>query len=196
MRKSWSVVCLSLLLVGCSSNGSSSSLCAKQFWNGTIGTCLPETWQQLSDEALDNQGVPEETVLAFQSTEARDGQFDTVTVTEEPLPQDMNFQDYGEANMLAVSSLPDYSLKDKREITIDGADAILHIFAARPVPEKPIRRYYQTSVTKGNTGYTFTGALPLSITPDDEEEIVAILRNVTLKNPNADGETSSAAEGS
>ncbi len=175
---------ITLVLLGaCSGGGGDGVACAQRYWDGSIGTCLPAGWEVLSGDTLSRLGVPDETVAAFQLTEARDGQFDTVTVTSEPLAQDLSSREYAEANILAVSVLPDYDLDDKNDLSIDGEETILHIFQARPVPEKPIRRYYQVSMVKERTGYTFTGSLPLSVPGTAEQAVQVILRNATLEPP-------------
>lgn len=182
MRKAFVITITSCFLAACGSS-TPDVACETQFWNGKVGTCLPTGWDLLSSETLDRYGIPSETVAAFQSTEARDGQFDTVTVTEEPLAQELSSEEYSAANIQAVSTLPDYNLQDKQDVTIDEQDTTLHIFAARPIPDKPIRRYYQVSIVQGSTGYTFTGSLPLSISGTAEQEVQFILRSATLIDP-------------
>lgn len=169
-----------LLCTACSNRDSGGVTCEQQYWNGSVGTCLPAGWEVLSSETLSRFGVPEETVAAFQRSEARDGQFDTVTVTSEPLAQDLSSLEYAEANILAVSVLPEYDLDDKNELAVDGQDTLMHVFQARPVADTPLRRYYQVSIVKDQTGYTFTGSLPLSVSNDAVQAIELILRGATL----------------
>lgn len=188
MRRVTNVLAMGMvLLLGACSSSSGTVACSEQFWseNLSLGTCLPEGWKALTSDTLRAQGVPEETVAAFQSLESTDGQFNTVTVTKEPLAQEMSSSEYGEANILAVSGLPDYQRRDKQSITVDGSDAILHVFSARPFPDKPVKRYYQVSVTKDKVGYTFTGSLPLSVDDNQEKQIMTILKAVTFVNPAA-----------
>jgi hypothetical protein len=182
MRRAWTIPLVLLLLSGCGTRGSSTASCDQLYWNEDLklGTCLPTGWKALSSTVLRDQGAPEETVAAFQSTEPRDGQFDTVTVTKEPLAQEMGSSDYGEANVVAVSVLPDYQRRDKQDIKIDGNAAIIHVFSARPIADKPIRRYYQLSVTREKEGFTFTGSMPLAIDDASEAQVLTILKNVTF----------------
>lgn len=176
-----------LLLGGCGSGGSSDTgvACEQQFWNSEFAACLPKGWRVLSSETLRALGVPEETAAAFQYETPHAGQLDTVTVTKEPLSEEMETPDYSESNILAVSSLPDYKLIDKETVTVDGKESALHIFSSRPSPDKPIRRYYQVSAAKEKNGYTFTGSFPLSIQDAEAEQVKFILKNVSFSDPGA-----------
>ena len=178
---------LILLLAGCSSGSKpiGKVTCDQQFWNGTIAACLPKGWRVLSEESLRTLGVPEETVAAFQYETPRAGQLDTVTVTREPLSQDMTMTEYSQANILAVSALSDYKLIDKVTVYIDSKESALHIFSARPAPDQPIRRYYQLSAVKEKTGYAFTGSFPLSIQDSEADQVSFILKNVSFTDPTA-----------
>lgn len=175
-----------LLLSACGSSGSSdnaSIVCDQQFWNGTVAVCLPKGWKVLSKESLQTLGVPEETIAAFQYETPHAGQIDTVTVTREPLAADATTSDYSQANVLAVSTLPDYKLIDKQTVTIDGEESSLHIFSARPSADQPVRRYYQVSGAKERTGFTFTGSFPLSIQDNEADQVQFILKNVSFQDP-------------
>lgn len=175
-----------LLLAGCGGSGSGGEVvCDQQFWNGIFAVCLPKDWRVLSQETLTQLGVPEETVAAFQYTVPHAGQLDTVTVTKEPLSEDMETPEYSQSNVLAVSALPDYKLIDKETVFVDGKESSLHIFSARPSPDQPIRRYYQVSATKERTGYTFTGSFPLSIQDSEADQVMFILKNVSFSDPKA-----------
>ena len=134
---------------------------------------------------LSSRQVPEETIAAFQYSTAHAGQLDTVTVVREPLASDIDTTAYAEANVVAVSTLPDYKLIDKQTITIDGATSSLHVFSARLNPSEPIRRYYQSYAALDRTGYTFTGSFPLSVADSEAQQIQFILKNVSLKDPTA-----------
>lgn len=157
--------------------------CDQQFWNGSVSVCLPKGWKVLSREQLTVLGVPEETVAAFQFETPQAGQLDTVTVTKEPLSQEMSTADYSSSNILAVSALPDYKLLDKIVVTIDGQESAVHVFSARPSSEQPIRRYYQLSATVARTGYTFTGSFPLSIQDSEADQVLFILKNASFADP-------------
>jgi len=174
-----------LFLVGCGTQSSSSAkvTCDQQFWNGTFAACLPKGWRVLSQDSLNALGVPEETVAAFQYETPHAGQLDTITVTSEPLAQEMTTPEYSLSNIAAVSALPEYKLIDKITVTIDGKESALHIFSARPAPDQPVRRYYQLSAAKERTGYSFTGSFPLSIDDSAAVEMQFILKNVSFTNP-------------
>lgn len=184
MRRVWLSAFFALLLVGCGSGSKTTTVaCDAPFWNGTFYTCLPQGWKILSSADLQALGVPEETVTAFQITSPSAGQFDTVTVTQEPLSQDISTTDYSQANIMAVSALPDYKLLDKSVAYVDGKESAIHVFSARPAPDSPVRRYYQLSAVNGRSGYTFTGSFPLSVTDAEANGVLFILKNVSFSNP-------------
>lgn len=173
------------LLVAC--GGGTTVECTQSYWDGEVGTCLPEGWHVLDRSNLDDRGVPEEAVVAFQTTESIAGQYLTIVVTREDLPQDIASEDYSEAGVASVGALPGYARLDERTVKIAKEDHILHVFTAQPSDEQPMARFYQISMAKGRKGYTFTAATPVSIDKSAEERIVAILENATL-NPPADAE--------
>lgn len=184
MRRAWTIAIVSLALAACGSTSKTTTVaCTSQFWNSIFATCLPTGWKVLSAENLRTLGVPEETIAAFQVTEPRGGQFDTVTVTQEPLAQDLSTTDYSQANIAAVTALPDYKLLDKSVVYIDGKESALHVFTARSSADNPIRRYYQLGAVKERTGYTFTGSFPLSITDAEANEVAFILKSVSFVDP-------------
>ncbi len=184
MRRVVLLLCSVFLLASCGSGSNTTTVaCDLQFWNGTFGTCLPKGWKVLSQDSLDLLGVPEETVAAFQLSDPRGGQFDTVTVTREPLNQDMDTTEYSKANVVAVSTLPDYKLIDKKVVYIDAKESAIHVFSARPATDAPIRRYYQAGSTSGKMGYIFTGSFPLSVTETEASEVEYILQNITFVDP-------------
>lgn len=183
MRRFILVAGVVFFLSGCGSSPQSSVVCDQQFWNGTFAACLPKGWRVLSKEMLTTLGVPEETLAAFQLQSPHAGQLDTVTVTREPLSRDMTTGEYSQANVLAVSTLPDYKLIDTSVTYIDGEETAIHVFSARPSSDQPVRRYYQLSAVSGETGYTFTGSFPLSIEDSEADEVNFILRNVSFVNP-------------
>ncbi len=185
--RSVALLLLLVALTACGSSGSSSSTvtCDQKFWNGMFAACLPKGWKVLSQDALKQLGVPEETVAAFQFATPHAGQLDTVTAIREPLSQTMTTTEYSNSNVLAVSALPDYKLIDKSVVMIDGKESALHVFSARPAPEQPIRRYYQLSAAVDRTGYAFTGSFPLSIEDTEASEVEFILKNVSFVDPTA-----------
>jgi len=187
MRRVFVVMASVVLLAGCGSSGSTEEVvCDQQFWNNVFAACLPKDWRVLSQDTLQQLGVPEETVTAFQFSVPHAGQLDTVTVTREPLSEELSTTEYSQSNVLAVSALPEYQLIDKETVYIDGNESALHIFSARPSSDQPIRRYYQVSATQERTGYTFTGSFPLSIQDSEADQVKFILKNVSFKEPNSE----------
>ncbi|OGJ66278.1 hypothetical protein A3A67_00970 [Candidatus Peribacteria bacterium RIFCSPLOWO2_01_FULL_51_18] len=188
MKRSFIAVFAVFLLAGCGSGNNSSTkvTCEQQFWNGNLAACLPKGWKILSEESLRTMGIAEETVAAFQFDTPHAGQLDTITVTLEPLSQDMKTGDYSDANIQAVSALPDYKLIDKITSFIDGQETAVHVFSARSSPDLPIRRYYQLSAVKEKTGYTFTGSFPLSIEPSEADQVLFILKNISFADPGSE----------
>lgn len=194
MKRTFVIVCTTILLASCGGTKSNSTtvVCDQQFWNGTFATCLPKGWKVLSADTLKTLGVPEETVAAFQVQDPHAGQFDTVTVTREPLAAEMTTTEYSSANVLAVSALPDYRLIDKTVVYVDGVESALHIFSARPSADAPIRRYYQVSAAQQRLGYTFTGSFPLSVQDVEAAEVEFILKNISFVDPAAKAASSTA----
>ncbi len=173
-----------LLLSACgSATSSTAAVCTQQFWNGTIGMCLPAGWKVVDRETLDAHGVPPEVIAAFQADNAVSGQFPTVLVTQEALKEQMDSSTYSKASVRTVASLPGYKLIDDRSAKIDGTPVDLHIFTAQPIADEPERRFYQISgVSKGN-GYSFTGLGPLSISSSLENQLLLMLNSVTFTQP-------------
>ena len=172
------------LLVAC--GGSTAVECTQRYWDGQVGTCLPEGWHVLDRANLDERGVPEEAVVAFQTDESIAGQYLTIVVTREELPQEVTSSDYSEAGAASVTTLPGYARIEERRVKIDGENHILHAFTAQPSEAQPVARFYQISMAKGRTGYTFTVATPVSIDSSAEDRILAILENATLQAPSDD----------
>lgn len=184
MRYVSMVAMAALLLAGCTSGNGSGTVtvaCETTFWNGTVGACLPAGWAILSTDDMRTLGVAEETVAAFQASEPKGGQFDTVTVTAEPLVREMTTPEYSKANIQAVGVLPEYALIDTTTVYVDGNETAIHSFKARPSPDSPIRRYYQLSAASNRIGYTFTAAYPLTIHENQEAEVLAILKSATFR---------------
>jgi hypothetical protein len=177
------VLLLTLTLLACTGGGERKVECKEQYWDGTVGLCLPEGWQVIGKEALAAKGIPEEVAVAFQKESPISGQFPTVTVTQEPLQGPANPVSYSEAGVRTVSVLPGYKLLDTDALTIDGEEITLHIFTAQPVASEPARRFYQVSSVSKEVGFTVTGVMPLSIESDLEREMIVILRSFTLKKP-------------
>lgn len=183
---------LAAFLAAC--GGGATVECTQSYWDGEIGTCLPEGWHVLDRSNLDDRGVPEEAVVAFQTDESIAGQYLTIVVTREDLAQEVTSTDYSEAGVASVSTLPGYARLDERTVEIDEEEHILHVFSAQPSDEQPVARFYQLSLAEGRTGYTFTAATPVSIDDSAEERIVAILENATLRDPEETAEDTAAEE--
>ncbi len=190
MRRLLPLLLLPLLLASCGGGGSGSSVCTQQYWDGTVGVCLPDGWNVVAREMLDERGLPAEVIAAFQADKAVSGQFPTVTVTEEALAQEADSAAYSTASIRAVSTLPGYKLIDSKSVTIDGAGVDMHVFSAQPLPEEPERRFYQVSVVANRKGYTFTALTPMSVSNGLETEVTAVLKSGTLKEPAAGGVSS------
>src|SRR3989344_2101330 len=183
MKKHLSIaLSLSLLLVSCG-GGTTTAECTRQYWDGVIGTCLPADYSVIEREALSERGISEDVVVAFKREKAVAGQFPTVTVTQEALPQAVDAASYSAASVQSVSVLPGYKQIDQETLAIDGNDITLHIFTAQPSQDEPERRFYQLSTTMGNFGYSVTGLTPLSPSRDIEREVKQIMSTVTFQAP-------------
>ncbi|HLD07916.1 MAG TPA: hypothetical protein VJB60_02530 [Candidatus Peribacterales bacterium] len=177
MRKHVSIgMALMLLITGCSS----APTCTDIVKTEEYSLCLIEDFEQVPDEELRAEGVPEETVAAFELKEERGGQRDNVVITRERVKSGVAPLTYAEANMKIVEKSPEYNLVEKREITVDSKETILHIFTARPVSDLPARRFYQVSFVKGTTGYVVTGTLPYSVDETIEEGLITMLMSVSF----------------
>ncbi|MBI3332226.1 hypothetical protein HYZ99_04730 [Candidatus Peregrinibacteria bacterium] len=174
---------LSILLSSCGGGGNEATQCERPFWNGTIGTCLPEGWVVLDRSILNERDIPAEVITAFKREEAVAGQFPSVTITQEVLAQATDSTSYSAASVQSVTVLPGYKQADLREATVDGETVTLHIFNAQPDPEQPARRFYQVSAVSGTEGYTVTALTPLSPPRDLEAETLLMLENVTFVEP-------------
>lgn len=170
----------SVLLAACSGTGINPD-CELSIVKKDFSLCLPEGWEEVTEEYLAEKEVPEETIAAFRLSEQRGSQRDNIVVSHETLPGKASNTEYGNANMKTIETTPRYELLDKREITIDGRDALIHVFASKPIPDIPVRRFYQLSITEGSTGFTFTGTLPYSVSQEIEKEMLAILESISLQ---------------
>jgi hypothetical protein len=173
-------VALSVVLSACG-GGSAEVACENLYWDGTVGTCLPANWKVLDRGLLDQRGAPPEVIVAFQADTPVSGQFPTVTVTREALKQEMTSAEYSEASVQSVTTLPGYEEGDQATVTVDEADVALHTFTAQPRPEEPRVRFFQVSMAAQSTGYTFTGAVPLTVPAAVESAIKLVLQNATLR---------------
>jgi hypothetical protein len=167
-----------LLLTAC--GGSEATVCERGYWDGSVGTCVPEGWQVLDRAMLDEKGMPPEVVVAFQSETPVSGQLVTVTVTREALTQDLSSADYSEASIASVSGLPNYEEEDRQAATVDGEEVEIHIFTAQPSPDQPESRFYQLSAVSDSVGYTFTAATPVTVSDEVAGQVLSMLQNVTF----------------
>jgi len=171
---------LTLLLASCG-GGSSSRVSCDPYWDGTVGTCIPNGWQIVQPGVLEERGVPGEVVIAFQASESVSGHFPTVTVTREFLTQELSGSKYSKESIASVETVTGYKLIDIRGVKVDGEKVNIHIFDAQPSPEDPSYRFYQLSTIAKRIGYTFTVAIPLSIPAELEDEIMTIMESVTFE---------------
>jgi len=168
---------LTLLLVACGGG----DLSCKPTWNGVTGTCLPDGWRMVEPSVLKERGVPGEVIAAYQAEKSLSGYYPTVTATREFLTGEEMAAEYSESSIASVNVLPGYKLLDKRPVTVDGNKVAIHVFQAQPDTEESVYRFYQLSTRVKDTGYTFTVAVPLSITETLEKEILSILEQVTFE---------------
>lgn len=167
-----------LLLTAC---GGSKGKCDERVQVGNFSICLQKDWQQVPDQLLKEEGVPAETIAAFQLSEKRGGQRDNIVVSHENLPAKISAMKYSQANIQTIEVTPEYAQLEKREIKIDGQDTLLHIFTARPVPDLPARRFYQVSIVDGITGYVITGTLPFSVEDEIEKGLIEMVISGSLE---------------
>lgn len=168
-----------LLLTACGGDSGAVS-CANDYWDGTYGTCLPEDWAIVNAETLRQRGVPEDTLVAFQSEVPVSGQFPTVVVTREPLATVVTPEAYSEASIRSVATLPNYAQIDERDVRLDDTSLKMTIFTAQPTADEPLRRFYQISTVAGGVGYTITGTTPVSPGDSLDEQIQLIIRESTF----------------
>jgi hypothetical protein len=175
--KLYAIFLLSIALVSCSSEGTGAN-CYKEYWNGEVGACLPKNWQVISSETMQERGVSNDAIVAFQSEEPVSGQFLTVGITQEVLREVIDPTMYSQANIRLVSALPGYELTDITSTTVDGSAVELHVFNAQPVSDEPVRKFYQISTVANAKGYSITGTSPVSISDSAQNEIIAIVQSL------------------
>lgn len=173
----------SLFLASCGGSGSEEVGCTQQYWDGTVGLCLPDAWSVIERDQLSERGIADNVIAAFKREKAIAGQFPAVIVTQEVLKSAIDSATYSSASVRAVTVLPAYKLIDARSVTVDGADVDLHIYSAQPAEEEPAKRFYQVSAVAGGNGYSVTGLTPLSPPKNVESEISAIMGSITFVEP-------------
>ncbi len=171
----------SLLFLSACGGASTTVTCTNEYWDGTVGTCLPAGWHVVDRSALDARGIPPEVIIAFQADQPFSGQFATVTVTREPLNKQLTSEEYSEASVQAVSGMAGYTKVDSTNITIDDQTVALHTFTAQPRADEPKTRFMQVSAVSGMTGYTYTAATPVAVDSALDKQVQLILKNATLK---------------
>jgi len=167
--------CFILASCGGGSAGGDAA-CKEDYWDGTYGTCLPSDWVVIDSETLRQRGVPEDTVVAFQSEIPISGQFPTVTVTQEVLARATSPQVYSDASIRSVTVLPGYKELDTLDMRVAGEKVRLHVFAAQPTADEPLRRFYQVSTVSDGVGYSITATTPASVEELLENQVLLILR--------------------
>ena len=178
------IVVLAAFLLLASCGGSSSEIaCSQDYWDGTVGTCLPDGWEILDTETLRQRGVPEETIVAFQAKDPISGQFPTVAVTQEQLSSVVDPLQYSDANIRSIEVVEGYTRVDIKDYQIAGTKVSLHIFTAQPIEGEPRRRFYQVSTTDGDMGYTITAVTPVSIDKTTEDAMLLILSGIVFEQP-------------
>jgi len=177
-RIRYGILLSAMFLAGCSSGATS---CSDTVQVKEFSMCLLSDWEQVPEEVLRAENVPEETLAAFQLKVDRGGQRDNIVISRERVKSGVAPLKYAETNMTIVEKAPEYMLTEKRELTIDGEDTILHIFSGRPVSDLPARRFYQVSFVKATTGYVVTGTLPYSVDEEIEQGLITMLSSVSFK---------------
>lgn len=171
---------LCVLLAACGGSSNEGPDCFKQYWDGEVGACVPSGWRTLDAETMQQRGVPDDALVAFQSDEPVSGQFLTVTITKEQLQQPIEPSVYSQANVRLVTALPGYELVDATTTTIDTNSVDVHIFNAKPIADESLRRFYQVSTVHDGAGYTITGTSPVSIDDVVERQILAVVQSLTF----------------
>ena len=167
-------------LAGCSSSKKVDITCTKQYWNGTIGMCLPDGWNVMEKERLDQLGVPSDTVLVLQTDQPVSGTYPNVAVTTETLARPVGTPEYSKGSVRAVSALPGYQLIDERTAKVDGMESEIHVYSAQPSADQPRVRFYQESAVSNGVGYTVTAFAPLSVSQALEQQILLMLQSFTF----------------
>lgn len=188
MKRTIAGLSLILVLAGCggSTTTTAAVTCKEQYWDGTIGLCLPDGWKVMDSETLRSREVGEETIAAFQADQATAGQFPVLTVTREILPEAADSAQYSDDSIRKVkASVLQYKLIDMRNQKVDEQDANVHIFSGQTKADSPERRFAQMSVVSGDSGFTISARTPLAASDTLQKQILLMFGTVTFKAPQA-----------
>ena len=182
MNKSTSLLFGSLFLLSACGGTTETATCANDYWNGTVGTCVPAEWTVIDETVMAQRGIEaiDQVVVAFESEKAVSGQFPRVAITEETLAQEMTALEFSEASIRSVVGVAGYEELDTKEVTVAGEGVKLHVFSAQPDEGQPKQRFYQLGTVSGSTGYAVTGMAPLSIDENLEREILILILGLTF----------------
>ena len=175
---------LALALSACGGGTGTSVSCKDQYWDGTVGLCVPVGWGAMDQETMRQRGLGEETIVVLQSDAAVSGQFPTFTVTREYLGEDTDALTYeSESTRLMKSAVGGYKQIDSRSVDLDGKTMHVHVFSGQLREGSPQRRYYQLSTAVNKTGFTFMVMAPLSVPDTLQKQINLMFDNVSFKQP-------------
>lgn len=189
MKRFTLLACALVSLAACSRSSPSSTVipvtCDSRYWDGEVSVCVPQGWHALEPEAFRDHGLPQEVIAAFQANSAVSGQYPSMTVTRERLTTAVTPSAYSKATMETVRSLSGYKEIDVRDVTIEDLGVDLHLFSARSSPDQPKQKFYQVSTVKGQNGYSFTAAGPLSVDDAVEKRLLFIIEHVGFHSEDA-----------
>lgn len=164
-----SILLALFLLTSC--GGGSAVACDKTVEIGDVEICLIDEWEQVPEEKLrSDKNVPEETVAVFQRSDGDLGE--NIVITRERVSASVTADAFAQANIKIVAKAPEYA-------EIEQLEAI-HVFSARPIPDLPVRRFYQVSLVKSTTGYVATGTLPFSVDEAAENALITMLKSFSI----------------
>ena len=188
MKRVFAAGIVILTLAGCGGSSATTAAvtCKEQYWDGTIGLCLPDGWRVMDSETLRSREVGEETIAAFQAEQATAGQFPVLTVTREILAEAADSTRYSDDSIRKVKAgILQYKLIDMRKQKIDAQDVSVHVFSGQTKVDAPERRFWQMSFVDGDSGFTVSARSPLAASDTLQKQILLMLGTVTLKAPQA-----------
>lgn len=173
------VFALTLALSGCGEASPAENLNA--YDGGFFTLNVNPEWNVITESEF-YPGIPDGALIAFTRTDALDGFYINVNITEESLSSAISSVDFGRSNInLAGRNLTDYVKKQEASVDLDGTPALVHIFTARLNPTEKQLRFIQLYTTKGQTGYTITGAMPLDTLEATRTEVGEMVTSFRLK---------------